>query len=270
MLTAAKRTTMALSVIEFPSCNPIRRRLSELREGMQANSFLKPTSWSGSLPPQKNCFQDLAGQEAEEESMRRVFNATVLLLSLILSSPAFSQSTNATVSGTIGDATGAVLPGVEVTATNDATGVVTVVLSNEAGAYSFASLLPGVYKVSAALPGFQTRTFTGVQLGNAEKVRLNFTLQVGTQAQSVEVTIAADTLLATSSSSIGEVLSQQRVQDLPMVSNNVLDLYRLMPGIRVNPDGVRDRKSTRLNSSHGYISYAVFCLKKKKTYKTSV
>jgi len=67
---------------------------------------------------------------------------------------------------------------------------------------------------------------------------LNFTLQVGTQAQSVEVTIAADTLLATSSSSIGEVLSQQRVQDLPMVSNNVLDLYRLMPGIRVNPDGV--------------------------------
>jgi len=170
--------------------------------------------------------------------MRGVFTATVLSLSLILSSPAFSQSTSATVSGTIGDATGAVLPGVEVTATNDATGVVTVVLSNEAGAYNFASLLPGVYKVSAALPGFQTRTFTGVQLGNAEKVRLNFTLQVGTQAQSVEVTIAADTLLATSSSSIGEVLSQQRVQDLPMVSNNVLDLYRLMPGIRVNPDGV--------------------------------
>jgi len=58
---------------------------------------------------------------------------------------------------------------------------------------------------------------------------VEFTLQVGTQAQSVEVTIAADTLLATSSSSIGEVLSQQRVQDLPMVSNNVLDLYRLMP-----------------------------------------
>jgi hypothetical protein len=170
--------------------------------------------------------------------MRGLFTATVVLLSLILSTPAFAQSTYATVSGTIGDSTGAVLPGVEVTATNDATGVVTVVLTNEAGAYNFASLLPGVYKVTAALPGFQTRTFTDVQLGNADKVRLNFTLQVGTQAQSVEVTVAADTLLATSSSSVGEVLSQQRVQDLPTVSNNVLELYRLMPGVRINDDGV--------------------------------
>src|SRR2546426_36907 len=238
MLTAAKRTTMALSVIEFPSCNPIRRKLSELRGGMQAESLLEPASSSGSLPPQKNCFQDLAGQEAEEESMRGVFNATVLLLSLILSSPAFSQSTNATVSGTIGDATGAVLPGVEVTATNDATGVVTVVLSNESGAYNFASLLPGVYKVSASLPGFQTKSFTDVQLGNAAQVRLNFSLAVGGVNTEVEVTVAADTLLSTSSSSVGEVLSQSRVQDLPTVSNNVMDIYRLIPGVRLNADGV--------------------------------
>src|SRR5438552_15014256 len=101
------------------------------------------------------------------------------LLLLLLATPAFSQSTNATVSGTVGDATGAVLPGVEVTATNNATGVVTTVLTNEAGAYNFASLLPGMYKVSAVLPGFQIKTFTNVQLGNAERVRLKFTLLVG-------------------------------------------------------------------------------------------
>src|SRR3989441_10343700 len=160
------------------------------------------------------------------------------ILTLILSTPAFGQSTYATVSGTVTDSSGAVLPGVSLTATNNATGVVTTVISNEAGAYNFASLLPGVYKVSAELPGFQTRSYTDVQLGNAERVRLNFSLQVATQAQSVEVTVAADTLLATSSSSVGEFFSQKRVQDLPMVSNNVLDLYRLMPGVRVNDDGV--------------------------------
>src|SRR5439155_24949427 len=110
------------------------------------------------------------------------------------------------------------------------TGVVAAVVTNEAGAYNLAGLLPGSYTVSAELPGFQKQTFTNVQLGNADKVRLNFALQVATQAQSVEVTVAADTLLATSSSSVGEVLSQARVQDLPMVSNNVLDLYRLVPG----------------------------------------
>src|SRR5438552_16379689 len=151
---------------------------------------------------------------------------------------AFSQSTYATVSGTVADASGAVLPGVSVTATNNGTGVVTTVLSNEAGAYSFASLIPGVYKVTADLPGFQIKSYTDVQLGNADKVRLNFTLAVATQAQSVEVTVAADTLLSTSSSSIGEVLSQARVQDLPTVSNNVLDVYRLIPGVRLNADGV--------------------------------
>jgi hypothetical protein len=161
-----------------------------------------------------------------------------LLLSFALTASAFGQSTYATVSGTVADASGAVLPGVSVTATNTGTGVVTTVVSNESGAYNFASLLPGPYKVSAELPGFQTQTYTDVQLGNAAKIRLNFALQVATQAQSVEVTVAADTLLAASSSSVGEVLSQSRVQDLPTISNNVMDIYRLIPGVRVNADGV--------------------------------
>src|SRR5438093_231931 len=170
--------------------------------------------------------------------MRTSRLAAGVLMCLVFATPSFSQSTYATVSGTIEDPTNAVLPGVAVTATNNATGVVTRVLSNEAGAYNFSSLLPGVYKISAELGGFQTQTYTDVQLGNAEKIRLNFTLKVAGANTAVEVTAAVDTLLATSSSSVGEVLSQQRVQDLPMVSNNVLDLYRLMPGVRVNDDGV--------------------------------
>src|SRR6185295_4968261 len=117
--------------------------------------------------------------------MRKLVLASTLLVFLVLSTPAFSQSTYATVSGTVSDSTGAVLPGVSLTATNNATGVVATVITNEAGAYNFASLLPGVYKVSAELPGFQIRTYTDVQLGNADKIRLNFALQVATQAQSV-------------------------------------------------------------------------------------
>jgi len=159
------------------------------------------------------------------------------LLALVLAAAALSQSTNATVTGTIADSTGALIPGVTVTATNTATGVVTTVLTNESGSYNLSSLLPGTYKVSAELPGFQTKSYTDVRLGNGDQVRLNFTLQVATQSQSVEVTVAADTLLATSSSSIGEVINQQRVSDLPTVTNNVLDLYRLIPGIRIDDTG---------------------------------
>ena len=170
--------------------------------------------------------------------MRSFVFPVILLLCLASVTPALAQSTSAAVSGTIDDGTGALIPGVTVTATNNATGVVTTVLSNEAGAYNFASLLPGTYTLSAQLPGFQRSTFTNVQLGNRDQVRLNFKLNVASVATSVEVSVAADTLMATSSSSVGEVLTQQKVQDMPLVGNNVLDLLRLLPGARMNEDGV--------------------------------
>jgi hypothetical protein len=169
--------------------------------------------------------------------MRRLFIAAGLLLFLALSTPAFSQSGNATVTGTIEDSSRAVLPGVTVTATNTATGIVTTVVTNESGAYNIPGLINGPYKVSAELPGFQTLTYD-VQLGNNQQLRLNFTLNVGAVGTAVDVTVAVDTLLATSSSSVGEVLSQQKVQDLPMVGNNVLSLIDTMVGVRVNADGV--------------------------------
>src|SRR5262245_3746734 len=128
--------------------------------------------------------------------------AALLAFVLFGATPLFSQSSNGTISGTVADVTGAVVPGVTVTATNNATGVVTTVLSNDAGAYNFASLLPGTYKVSAAIPGFQTRTFNDVQLGNAGQLRLNFALEVAAAAESVEVSVAAENLITESSSSV--------------------------------------------------------------------
>ena len=132
--------------------------------------------------------------------MNRIVSATALLLLVLLPGNVFGQSANATVSGTVSDATGALIPGVTVTAANTQTGVVTTVVSNEAGSYNFASLQPGVYRLSAELPGFRTRSYTGVELGTSQQVRLNFTLEVGSVAQAVDVTVAADTLLATTSS----------------------------------------------------------------------
>ena len=125
--------------------------------------------------------------------------ATLLALILFASMPLFSQSSNGTISGTVADATGAVVPGVTVMATNNATGVVTTVLSNDSGVYNFASLSPGTYRVSATLPGFRTQTFNDVQLGNAGQLRLNVTLEVAAAAQAVEVTVDAGNLIATSS-----------------------------------------------------------------------
>src|SRR6266404_9744345 len=117
--------------------------------------------------------------------------AALLTFVFFASALLFSQSSNGTISGTVADATGALVPGVTVTATNNATGVVTTVQSNSAGVYNFASLLPGLYKISAESPGFRTYVYSDVQLGNAAQIRLNFTLEVAAAAQLLEVTITA-------------------------------------------------------------------------------
>ena len=160
-----------------------------------------------------------------------------MLLLCALGGPSFGQSVYSTISGTVEDATKALIPGVAFTATNTATGIVTTTISNEAGVYSFPSLQPGTYKVTAELPGFQTATYTDVQLGNAQQLRLNFSLKVAGGNTAVEVSVAVDTLLlATTSSSVGVVLPEARVRDLPLVTQNAQDLVNIMPGVLLRPD----------------------------------
>ena len=154
--------------------------------------------------------------------MYRLIAATALLC-FALPTIAFAQ-VNSAIGGTVQDSSQALIPGVSIKATNTQTGVVTTTISNESGAYNFAALIPGTYSVTASLPGFRSKTFSDVQLSAAAPLRLNFTLEVGAVSTQVDVTVAPDTLLTQSGASIGEVLTESRVQNLPVVGNNVLDL----------------------------------------------
>src|SRR5262249_38635888 len=98
------------------------------------------------------------------------------------------------------------------------------------GTYRFGSLQPGTYEVSAQLPGFQGQIFR-LTLGTSQQIRQNFTLQVGAVAQNVDVSIAPDQLLSTVVSSVGNVLPERQVVDLPLVGRNVMDLATIMPGV---------------------------------------
>jgi hypothetical protein len=190
-----------------------------------------------------------------EVGMRKHFLPGVVLC-LGVFTCAFAQSSNATLGGTVSDATGALVPGVTVTAANIATGIVTTVVTNETGAYQFAALQPGTYKVSAELPGFQTQTYSEVALGISQQVRLNFTLQVGAQPQAVEVTVAADTLIATTSASVGTVFPDYKVRDLPLVNRNVLDVIQGVAGVRGTGGGMTFAGATSglLNTTRDGIS----------------
>jgi hypothetical protein len=158
--------------------------------------------------------------------------AACALLSAALNGVAFAQSTNATLGGTVQDPSDAYIPGVTISATNTGTGIVTTVVSNEAGAYQFASLQPGSYDIQASLPGFQSAVNRGFQLGGAQQARLNFVLQVGTAVTSVDVTAAADTLLATSSNSVGTVLPEYKIRDLPLAVRDVFGLVAATAGVQ--------------------------------------
>src|SRR5437667_5445184 len=134
----------------------------------------------------------------------------------------WGQST-AQVSGTVRDQSGAVLPGVEVTATQTATGLVRTVVSNETGSYVLPNLPVGPYKLDATLPGFRSFSQTGIVLTVDANPALNITLQVGQVSETVEVQADA-ALVETRSTGIGQVMENARVLDLPLNARQVTDL----------------------------------------------
>lgn len=169
--------------------------------------------------------------------MRRWISSAALLLCFFVGVQAFSQ-TDASLSGTVADVSGAVIPNVTVSATNDGTGIISNTTTNQAGLYNFPRLLPGTYTVKAVQSGFQTQTFTKVLLGSSGQVRLNFELQVSGVATSVEVSTSAEQLLLESSSSVGDVLNQKKVEELPLVNRNALDLVKIMSGVVMADDTI--------------------------------
>src|SRR5689334_24226539 len=105
--------------------------------------------------------------------MRRHF-AAFAAVCLILTINGFAQvGINAGLSGTVSDVSGALIPGVEVTATNTGTGITSTAVTNESGTYRFPSLQPGPYEVKATLAGFQVQTVR-VSLGTAQQIVHNF------------------------------------------------------------------------------------------------
>src|SRR5881275_2148892 len=116
----------------------------------------------------------------------------VLLISLILSSvAAHAQVTGATLSGTVTDTSGAVIPGVMVSIKNRATGVVRNVSTDETGFYSAPNLLAGNYDVTGSAPGFSTVVQSNILLTVGAQQQINISMKVGESAQLVEVTEAA-------------------------------------------------------------------------------
>src|SRR5690349_10114838 len=121
----------------------------------------------------------------------------------------------AQISGTVRDQSGAVLPGVEVTATQTDTGIARNTVTNETGLFVLSNLPLGPYKLEAALTGFRTFVQTGIVLQVNSNPVINPTLQVGQVSEQVEVQANA-AQVETRSTAVGEVIETQRILELPL------------------------------------------------------
>ncbi len=157
-----------------------------------------------------------------------------LVMAVVLSvagSPLLAQGATGTISGTVTDSTGAVLPGVEVTITNVGTAQSRLVITGDEGRYSTLQLLSGDYEVRAALAGFQTGVRQGIRLVVGQVAVVNFSLQVGSISEEVIVTGEAP-LVNTTSSTLASVIDQSQLADLPLNSRDLTQLSLLNPGIQ--------------------------------------
>jgi Carboxypeptidase regulatory-like domain/TonB dependent receptor len=170
----------------------------------------------------------------------------LVLLGAVLALPAMAFAQDAVLTGTITDSTGAVLPGVTVTAVNEATGNNYETVSDAAGVYRI-PVRVGSYKINANLAGFGDVMRTGVQMLVGQTITLNLQMAPSNLQETVTVTGEAP-LIETQSSELGGNIDPRQVQDLPTAGRNWMSLALLAPGNRTNAQGalpVQDRGDVR-------------------------
>ncbi len=141
-----------------------------------------------------------------------------------------AQVTTGTISGTVSDATGAVMPGVRMVAQNEDTGITRTVTSDAAGRYTAPQLSLGNYRVTASIEGFQTEVRRGILLTVGREAVVNMQLTVGAVAQIVEV-IGEAPLVQTTEATVGYLISERTVQNLPLEGRDLAGLVLLSPGV---------------------------------------
>src|SRR3954468_16260476 len=162
----------------------------------------------------------------------RSIAATAVALALLVVPAARAQST-ATLQGNVTDPQGSVMPGVSITVHNTATNQDRNVVTDAAGTYVAAALAPGSYEITAHIEGFQDQK-REVDLGPAQTVALNLKLTVGTLAENVPVP-GASPLIDTATVSVGQVMAEKTVKEIPLNGRHFVDLGPLMPGGSTSP-----------------------------------
>jgi hypothetical protein len=160
----------------------------------------------------------------------RLVLAAAVCGGLVLEKPATAQENTATITGQAIDASGAAVPGARISARNIQTGLERQTLTSETGNYTIPLLPVGSYEVSAEKDGFKRNVQTGIVLQVDQRARVDVQLQVGAASESVQVT-AEVPLTQTETSSVGSVIDNQKVVEMPLNGRQFYSLALLVPGV---------------------------------------
>jgi hypothetical protein len=161
--------------------------------------------------------------------------AVIVAGCLLAAAPAAAQIGTGTVVGEVTDSAGASVPGALVVATNAATRLSWTATADRAGRYTLARVSPGVYEVRVALDGFRPLVRRGVRVATGETVRLDLAIEVGGVAEAVTV-VGDAPLLRGETASLGQVIDNQKVVDLPLNGRSYITLAGLAPGVALPPN----------------------------------
>jgi hypothetical protein len=144
----------------------------------------------------------------------------------------FSQAITGDILGTVQDSTGAVVPGAKVTLTAVDTGIKWESTSDGSGDYLFAQLKPGHYSLEASKTGLQTVTVSNIELLVGQRPRVDIMLKVGAVTQTINVNAGGVQLLETQTSSVGAVIQQKPIVEIPLNGRDFMQLMTLAPGVQ--------------------------------------
>ena len=196
-----------------------------------------------------------------ESNVRAItFSGAAVVIAALLSAliPCFGQQTTGTILGTVIDSSGAAVAGVTIRVNNLATNARRETQTDVSGNYTIPSLPAGNYKVTVSAQGFQGQQIESLTLQVEQAARLDFTLQVGSVSETVNVSGAA-AVLQTENASVGTVIDSAKIVDLPLNGRNFIQLAQLIPGVQAGTPGsitVRRGRGSVGQSDSGYGSTA--------------
>ena len=186
--------------------------------------------------------------------MRRFFLAVLLLSVCLFIQMGYGQTITASITGTVTDPSGAVVPNTKVTATNTSTNLAYSANTNEAGVYNLLFLPVGNYNVAAEVQGFKRTVLGPFDLQVNQIARVDVHLEVGDTTQSVEITGFAP-VLQTESTATGDTLESTKLTSIPLNGRNYASLLQLMPGaISTSPNAMNTQNKFQGSGSRPQVN----------------